>query len=140
VAVNLDRRPLQLSYRLEGQDQDWVSSFSGTTATYANLDPGNYTFTVRANYLGDALNEPFLSKPFTFVVATPWFMTWWFRLSVVVSWCFSTVLLIRSYYSRKTEKQRLILEKERAVEKERTRIATDMHDDFGANSKSDQIH
>jgi hypothetical protein len=43
VAVNLDRRPLQLSYRLEGQDQDWVSSFSGTTATYANLDPGQAT-------------------------------------------------------------------------------------------------
>jgi signal transduction histidine kinase len=40
--------------------------------------------------------------------------------------------LVRFYYSRKTEKQRLILEKERAVEKERTRIATDMHDDFGA--------
>jgi|JI9StandDraft_2_1071091.scaffolds.fasta_scaffold00945_5 signal transduction histidine kinase/ligand-binding sensor domain-containing protein len=132
VAVNLDRRPLQLSYRLEGQDQDWVSSFSGTTATYANLDPGNYTFTVRANYLGD-LNEPFLSKPFTFVVATPWFMTWWFRLSSAVAAFSFMMLLIRSYYSRKSEKQRLILEKERAIEKERTRIATDMHDDFGAN-------
>lgn len=132
VALNLDRRQLQLSYRLEGQDENWVSSLSGTTATYANLDPGNYTFTVRANYIGD-LNEPFLSKPFTFVVATPWFMTWWFRLSVVVSGILSTVLLVRFYYSRKTERQRLLLEKQQAVEKERTRIATDMHDDFGAS-------
>lgn len=131
VAVNLDRREIQLSYQLQGQDDTWVSSPTGASATYANLDPGRYTFTVKANYR-DALDEPILSKPFTFVVATPWFMTWWFRLSVVVSGVFLTVLLVRFYYSRKTEKQRLILEKERAVEKERTRIATDMHDDFGA--------
>ncbi|MCP2821170.1 histidine kinase dimerization/phosphoacceptor domain-containing protein, partial [Salmonella enterica subsp. enterica serovar Typhimurium] len=29
-------------------------------------------------------------------------------------------------------KQKLVLEKQQAVEKERTRIATDMHDDLGA--------
>ena len=33
---------------------------------------------------------------------------------------------------RKLAKQRIILEKQQAVEKERTRIATDMHDDLGA--------
>jgi accessory gene regulator protein AgrB len=71
---------------------------------------------VKANYRG-ALDEPILSKPFTFVVATPWFMTWWFRLSVVVSSVLSMILLIRLYYSRKTEKQRLILEKERRSKK-----------------------
>lgn len=131
VAVNLDRREIQLSYQLQGQDNNWVSNLTGTSATYANLDPGRYTFTVKANYRG-ALDEPILSKPFTFVVATPWFMTWWFRLSVVISSVFLTVLLVRFYYSRKTEKQRLLLEKQQAVEKERTRIATDMHDDFGA--------
>jgi signal transduction histidine kinase/ligand-binding sensor domain-containing protein len=132
VAVNLDRREIQLSYRLEGQDDAWVSSLTGTSATYANLDPGRYTFTVKANYRG-ALDDFILSKPFTLVVATPWFMSWWFRLSIVVSTVLSTVLLVRFYYARKTEKQRLILEKEGAVEKERTRIATDMHDDFGTN-------
>lgn len=132
VAVNLDRTEIQLSYRLEGQDETWVSSLTGTSATYANLDPGRYTFTVKANYRG-SLDDFILSKPFTFVVATPWFMTWWFRLSIVVSAVFSTVLLVRFYYVRKAEKQRLVLEKEGAVEKERTRIATDMHDDFGTS-------
>ncbi|MBL7835328.1 MAG: hypothetical protein JNK18_15325 [Cyclobacteriaceae bacterium] len=132
VAVNLDLREVQLSYRLDGQDETWVSSLTGTSATYANLDPGQYTFTVKANYRG-SLDDFILSKPFTFVVATPWFMTWWFRLLIVVSAVLSTVLLVRFYYARKAEKQRLVLEKEGAVEKERTRIATDMHDDFGAS-------
>ena len=38
----------------------------------------------------------------------------------------------RFYYRRKMEKQKIVLEKQQAIEKERTRIATDMHDDLGA--------
>jgi len=41
-------------------------------------------------------------------------------------------LTIRSYLKRKLQTQRAALEKEQAIEKERTRIATDMHDDLGA--------
>src|ERR1017187_9125371 len=36
------------------------------------------------------------------------------------------------YIRRKLENQRIILEKQKAVEKEKTRIATDMHDDLGS--------
>src|SRR5687767_6263082 len=42
------------------------------------------------------------------------------------------IITTRFYYRRKLEKQKIILEKQQAIEKERTRIATDMHDDFGA--------
>src|SRR5258708_37956274 len=41
-------------------------------------------------------------------------------------------LLIRGYVGRKLERQRIVLESQRAIEKERTRIATDMHDDLGS--------
>jgi signal transduction histidine kinase len=39
---------------------------------------------------------------------------------------------VRFYYRRRLEKQLSLLEKQQAIEKERTRIATDMHDDLGA--------
>jgi signal transduction histidine kinase len=42
------------------------------------------------------------------------------------------IAAIRFYYRRKLEKQKIVLEKQQAIEKERTRIATDMHDDLGA--------
>jgi signal transduction histidine kinase len=42
------------------------------------------------------------------------------------------ILSIRFYYNRKLEKQKVYLEKKQAIEKERTRIASDMHDDLGA--------
>lgn len=45
---------------------------------------------------------------------------------------FLMFLIVRDYYQRKLQKQKNILEKKQAIEKERTRIATDMHDDLGA--------
>ncbi len=41
--------------------------------------------------------------------------------------------IVRFYYRRKTEQRLHLYERQQAVEKERTRIATDMHDDFGAS-------
>jgi signal transduction histidine kinase len=42
------------------------------------------------------------------------------------------ILGFRYYYSRKLVIQRRLLEKQQAIEQERTRIAADMHDDLGA--------
>jgi signal transduction histidine kinase len=42
------------------------------------------------------------------------------------------IIGFRFYYKRRLEKQMAALEKKQAIEKERTRIATDMHDDLGA--------
>jgi signal transduction histidine kinase len=44
----------------------------------------------------------------------------------------AVIFVIRSYYHRKLQKQKAEFEKKQAVEHERTRIATDMHDDMGA--------
>ena len=41
-------------------------------------------------------------------------------------------MAVRSYYSRKLNRQKNFLEKQQIVEKERTRIAADIHDDLGA--------
>ena len=41
-------------------------------------------------------------------------------------------IFFRLYYRNKLHKQMISLEKKQAIEKERTRIAIDMHDDMGA--------
>lgn len=38
----------QYAYKLEGFDKDWNQVGNATTASYTNLDPGEYTFRVRA--------------------------------------------------------------------------------------------
>src|SRR4030095_12322378 len=69
---------------------------------------------------------------YNFTIRLPYWSTWWFR--VITGSCILGLLYlaIRFYYDRKLEKQRIILENKQAMEKERTRIATDMHDDLGA--------
>jgi signal transduction histidine kinase len=42
------------------------------------------------------------------------------------------VLLARAYYNRKLTKQKIVLEKQQAIQEDRSRIAKDIHDDLGA--------
>jgi signal transduction histidine kinase len=69
---------------------------------------------------------------YPFIINAPWWQTWWFRLLAGLLFAGILILAVRFYYRRKLEKQIMLLEKKQAVEKERTRIATDMHDDLGS--------
>jgi signal transduction histidine kinase/ligand-binding sensor domain-containing protein len=132
VAVNANKKPVQFRYQLKGHDPEWIESASGTTASYSNLEPGNYEFVVSAYSRGED-QVSFRSTPFSFIVATPFFKARWFKISSIIAIALSMMLIVRAYYTRKGEKERFVLERDHAIEKERTRIASDMHDDFGAN-------
>jgi signal transduction histidine kinase len=69
---------------------------------------------------------------YAFTIRPPYWFTWWFMLLVSLIVLAIAGSLVRYYYARKLEKQRMVLERKQALEKERTRIATDMHDDLGA--------
>jgi signal transduction histidine kinase/ligand-binding sensor domain-containing protein/DNA-binding NarL/FixJ family response regulator/HPt (histidine-containing phosphotransfer) domain-containing protein len=68
----------RFSYRLVGFDQDWIAADAGKRfATYTNLDPGTYTFQVRAaNKDGVWSDAP---ASFEIRVLPPYWKTWWFR-------------------------------------------------------------
>jgi hypothetical protein len=42
-------KDIEYSYQLTGADKDWIYNGNISTASYANLAPGHYTFAVRAN-------------------------------------------------------------------------------------------
>jgi signal transduction histidine kinase/streptogramin lyase len=132
VAVTTTSKPLQFRYLLEGHDAHWIENTPGTVVSYSNLEPGSYTFQVRARFHGDD-KILYSATPLSFVVATPFFRTEWFRVSVALAGTFTLLSLFRLYYAKKHEKERFQLGQQHAVEKERTRIALDMHDDFGAS-------
>jgi signal transduction histidine kinase/ligand-binding sensor domain-containing protein/CheY-like chemotaxis protein/HPt (histidine-containing phosphotransfer) domain-containing protein len=73
----------RFAYRLAGFDQDWVATDAGKRfATYTNLDPGRYTFQVRAaNKDGVWSGAP---ASFEITVLPPYWKAWWFRLLVVL--------------------------------------------------------
>ncbi len=72
------------AYKMEGFDDDWRTTGAGRRfATYTNLDPGNYTFRVKASNNDGVWNEEGTSIRLTMTPA--WWQTWWFRALAVAS-------------------------------------------------------
>jgi len=118
----------QYAYQLAGVDDSWIYT-SRTFASYANLAPGTYTLRLKAANYSGAWSKPI---SMTIIVSPPFWATWWFRL---LSFALISSLLfvaIRYVLQRNLRERILKLEKEQAVEKERNRIARDMHDDLGS--------
>ncbi len=65
----------QYAYKLVGFDDDWVEARNHRFASYTNLDPGNYTFRVKAANSDGLWNEEGLSIAVR--VAPPPWQTWW---------------------------------------------------------------
>jgi ligand-binding sensor domain-containing protein/signal transduction histidine kinase len=69
----------QYAYMLNGFDKDWARTDStNRLATYTNLDPGEYTFRVKASNNDGVWNEEGTSLKIT--ITPPWWGTWWFRI------------------------------------------------------------
>lgn len=113
--------PEQIRYqvKLENADDDWSRPTTERTVNYANLAPGDYRFLVRAvNAQGQVSEAP---ATVVFHIARPFWRTWWFSLLAVL-------LVVGGVYFVLHQRFRRSLE----LEKVRTRIASDLHDDIGA--------
>jgi len=127
----IDETQTRYSYLLEGSSNpDWSPPADEATIRFINLPPGKYTLRVKARFL--AGDYPDLAADYPFVILPPWWQTWWFRTAALASLAALAFLSIRIYIHRRLLRQRLDLESQQAIEKERTRIATDMHDELGA--------
>lgn len=126
----LDNRNTRFSFLLTGRGRSWQQTGAAADYEINNLAPGSYSLSVTVNYPGRIYASETIDYHFT--ILPPFWKRWWFILGVVLIILAGSWLLVRSYLRRKLEKQRAAFEQQQAVERERTRIATDMHDDLGA--------
>ena len=74
----------QYAYKLEGVDPDWVhTSASRRFATYTNLNPGSYTFRVKASNKDGIWNEEGISIQIT-ITPPIWQTSWAYMLYVIL--------------------------------------------------------
>ncbi|HTD66901.1 MAG TPA: two-component regulator propeller domain-containing protein [Candidatus Limnocylindria bacterium] len=118
-------------YRLEGYQKNWTEERNTRVAHYRKLEPGNYTFHVTACNEDEEWNET--GSTLGVIVLTPFWKTWWF-LGAAAVFLFGLVAGIVRYVStQKLRRQLVILKQQEALEKERARIARDIHDQVGAS-------
>jgi signal transduction histidine kinase/ligand-binding sensor domain-containing protein len=121
-------------WKLEPIDKKWTYGLGRHDVNYAGLPPGHYTFRVKAAGASGIWSSNETS--FSFVIIAPWWRSWWALLLLIAAGVGMLTGMLRLYYYGKFKKQlqqqKIILEKQQAIEKERTRIATDMHDDLGS--------
>ena len=116
--------------RLDWNEMSSVGWGGEGVAQYSYLPPGQYHFRVRAvTELGEGTGET-LSIPIR--VAPPFWQTSWFRGAVLVCLMGALLAVVRYITWRKMQAKLELLDQQRAVALERTRIARrDIHDDFG---------
>ena len=114
----------QYCYRLEGFEENWNCIGSDRTATYTNIDPGEYKFYVKATN-GDGIASV-APATLRIIVHPPLWKTWWAKLLYGVFGFSLIYIFLRIRSERIRIKNQLKLEK-LAREKEHELAEAKMH-------------
>jgi signal transduction histidine kinase len=117
-------------YQLVGFDPAWVEAGSRRVAEYPRLPPGHYEFRVVACNEDSVWNETGATLALTCLPA--FWQTIWFRLLVVTALLGGAGWIAKSWASRRLQRRLVLVQQQHELEKERTRIARDIHDELGA--------
>jgi signal transduction histidine kinase/ligand-binding sensor domain-containing protein len=130
-------RPQAVRFRFQmiGIDRDWVDAGARRTAYYSYLPPGSYTFNVTADNGEGVWSE--VGQTLAVIVVPRFYQTWWFQsaaaaiviAAVWLSWRYRIAQIRRVQAVQRAFSRELIESQER----ERQRIAAELHDSLGQN-------
>ena len=126
----LSPEQLRFRYLLKGLNREWVEAGTRRVASYVYLPTGDYEFQVQVKGADGAWRNGMRTLP---LEVLPLF---WERRPVQLLGMLVLVVLVAAAagsVSRARMRRRLAaMERQRALEQERSRIARDMHDEIGA--------
>ena len=104
----------QYTYKMEGFEEDWNPITNNRSATYTNLDPGRYTFRVKASNNDDVWNNEGASL--RIIVRPPIWKTTLFKVFLVLLIVLLLYLMISFFVKRENLKNQLIMERIKSKE------------------------
>ncbi|SEP04655.1 Two component regulator propeller, partial [Mucilaginibacter gossypiicola] len=120
---------IQYRFRLKGVDKNWSVAPSGEKR-FDLLPPGSYELEAVA---ADRFNQLSSSLIFKFTVMPLWYQQLWLQVLAVLSAIVVVFLLVRKYYQSIIGLQKKDYENTLALQRERQRISSEVHDDLGAS-------
>lgn len=127
----IEPEKVRFSFQVRGWDEEWTESSDERSASFSRLPAGAYVFRVKAGNNTGVWNEA--GAELSFQVLPFFWQTWWFRLAAVGILLVLTYAAVRFIALRRLRKKMRWLEAENALQRERARIARDIHDDLGAH-------
>lgn len=125
----------QYAYRLRGLRDQWSHIGNRRSAYFTNLNPGNYTFEVKATNNDGIWNEAGASIRLT--ISPPFWQRTWFRLMIyagALGLLYATYRFrVRQLEAEKRAQEMLSKKLIETQEDERARIARELHDGLGQN-------
>ncbi len=116
----------QYAYLLKGFDKNWNYVGSQRKATYTNLDPGDYTFSVKASTPEGLWNTPATSIKVT--IKPPFWMALWFKLLIGIMVIGTAFLFL--YYRRKADLKVLYEQKREEIHQLQLQFFTNISHEF----------
>ncbi len=117
-------------HKLEGFDLDWVDDGAGRVARYGRLPYGQYAFRVAARTAEGNWHEA--ATKFSFEVPTPIYLRSWAIGFYGIAAVALVAGVVRVVSHRRLRVALAQMEQQQALERERMRIARDMHDEIGS--------
>ncbi len=131
TAVNLSApEKIRFRYRLEGFEPDWVKGGADRTAHYGRLPYGAYNFRVQASMVDGPW--PAKEASFAFMLPTPLWRREWALATYLLVALGLVAVTVRMIAHRRFRRRLAVLHAQQAMERERIRIAQDMHDEIGS--------
>jgi signal transduction histidine kinase/ligand-binding sensor domain-containing protein len=121
---------IHFRYRLKNFDNAWVEVGTQRSAKYPQLPAGDYEFQVQACNNAGEWGEPGVGLKLT---VSPFFwQQWWFRTSGLLAFTGCVIGLVRYFSFRRLRRELFQLERQAELQRERARIARDIHDEVGS--------
>ncbi len=121
---------LRFRYRLAGLDDTWRDTQEKRLVTFSSLPPGSFRFEVSAARPGSAWEVK--TAKIGILIKPKFWQSWWFLTACILIGAIAVATSARWWSLRRMRKRMVILEQERKLDGERSRIAQDLHDDLGA--------
>ena len=133
TALNFSAPELvHFKYILEGHESAWTDAKADRVARFPKLPPGHYVFHVKAGNEDNIWSAPGAAVLFITVQPQFW-QTGWFRAAGIVVVLGIVAAIVRYVSTQKLQRQLQAHQQRETLEKERSRIARDLHDQLGAN-------
>ncbi len=121
---------VRFRYLLEGADKNWTDAATRRTAYYSYLRPGHYRFRVQSAPDDDAHEAT--EAELSFSVLPHYWETTWFRILSLGTALLLVGGIVAAILHTRHRRRMEQLDRARAVERDRTRSAHDLHDEIGS--------